>query len=187
MRDSHPDKLIDRRKVVLATFLAFIAMSFSSGVGLADTVRTTAVSETANLRLTSPEPLRQLDARALLRLQISDRGIASFQVDASAEGDGLIQNMVYDLWLAESESALEESPILLDLNRAREECDEDPDTGEEEDCEQSLELRGLLRQSPFDVTTLEGLTIVVRGNLISRGGTRSILLTGTVTRADIVR
>ena len=187
MRDSHRDKLVDWRKVVLATSLAFIAMSFSSGVGLADTARTTAVNETANLRLTSPEPLQRLDARALLRLQVSEQGMASLQVDASAEGDGLIKNMVYDLWLAEGESAPEENAVLLDVNRAREECDEDPDTGEEEDCEQRLELSGRLHQSPFDVTTLEGLTIVVREDLIGRGSTRRILLTGTVTRADVVR
>ena len=93
--------------------------------------------------------------------------------------------MIYEMWVAPSKGDREEISILLQADRAREECDEDDETGEEEDCELFLDLQGFLTQAPFDVTTLEGLTIHIRENLIRRNGTRPILLTGTVTGADL--
>ena len=70
-------------------------------------------------------------------------------------------------------------------DRADEECDRDGDTGEEIDCEEVLDLRGRLAQAPFDVTTMEGLTINIEELLFGGEGTRSLLLTGTVTESDI--
>ena len=143
------------------------------------------VNEAAALQMTTAEPIQQFEAEARLQLHISGLGLASFRADAHVQGDGLIRNMIYEMWLAPSNGAQVGNGILLHADRAKEECDEDNETGEEGDCELLLDLQGFLAQAPFDVTTLEGLTIHIRENLIRRNGTRPILLTGTVTGADL--
>ncbi len=96
-----------------------------------------------------------------LELLLFSRGTNEilFRANGRAEGNGLRDNALYSLWLSDKAG----NALLLDTGRADEECEEDPDTGEEsDDCEVVLKLRSRLLQAPFNVTTLEGLTLDVR-------------------------
>ncbi len=170
------------RYVLVTLAVAIVLTLATSGLVTAAGIP---VNEAAALQMTPAEPIQQFEAEARLQLHISELGLASFRADAQVKGDGLIRNMIYEMWLAPSNGASGGNGILLHADRTQEECDEDNETGEEGDCELFLDLQGFLAQAPFDVTTLEGLTIHIRENLIRRNGTRPILLTGTVTRADL--
>ena len=170
------------RHVLVTLAVAIVVMLATSGLAGAAGIP---VNEAAALQMTPAEAIQQFEAEARLHLHISELGLASFRADAQVKGDGLIRNMIYEMWLAPSNGAQGGYGILLHADRAKEECDEDNETGEEGDCELFLDLRGFLAQAPFNVTTLDGLTIHIRENLIRRNGTRPILLTGTVTGADL--
>lgn len=82
-----------------------------------------------------------------------------FRAMGKAEGDGLIDNALYSLVLADQGGNL----FLIDSGRADEECEVDPDTGEEiDDCKIELRLFGNVQPAPFQITTLVGLTASIR-------------------------
>jgi len=171
-------------KLVVITLTVAAVTALPGDLGLASAAVST-VDEFARVRLTSTDPMRRFRADVVLRLHISEQGESSFQADTQVEGDGLDGNMLYDMLLVSTGSGHGEDSILIDSDRADEECERDDDTGEEIDCEEVLDLRGRLAQAPFDVTTMEGLTINIEELLFGREGTRSLLLTGTVTESDI--
>ena len=111
-------------------------------------------------------------------------GQATFKAMVEAEGDGLADNTLYSLWLADREGHL----VQIDSGRADEECEADPDTGEEGDeCIVELHLRGQMQPAPFEATTLLGLTATVREGLGSTGTLErtAVVLSFTVTEADL--
>ena len=57
-------------------------------------------------------------------------------------------------------------------------------TGEEE-CEVFVDLEVNREQAPFNVTSLEGLTINIREHFFRGGGDDPVVLTGTVTESDL--
>ena len=107
-----------------------------------------------------------------------------FRAMVTAEGDGLADNALYSLWLADREGHL----IQIDSGRADEECAVDPDTGNEGDeCEIELDLRGQVQPAPFGVTSLLGLTATLREGLGNIGTLElaPVILSFTVTEADL--
>ena len=110
----------------------------------------------------------------------SGSGGAMLKARGKAEGDGLTDNGLYSLWLADQKGNL----VLLDSGRADEDCEEDPDTGKEtDDCEIELRLRTDLQPAPFQVTSLLDLTATIResvGNIVAPA-----VVTFTVTEADL--
>ena len=90
-----------------------------------------------------------------LMLSNSSTGGTFFRASGRAKGKGLIENAVYSMWVANPDGSL----LLLDSAPAREECDQDS-TGNE-DCEVELFLRSELNRVPFDVTSLQGLTVSI--------------------------
>ena len=171
-------------KLVVITLTLAVATALPGDIELASAAGST-VDEFARVRLTSTDPMRRFRADVVMRLHISEQGESSFEADIQVKGDGLDGNMLYDMLLVSTGAQSGEGSILIDANRADEECDRDRDTDEEIDCEGVLDLRGRLAQAPFDVTTMEGLTINIEELLSGREGTRSLLLTGTVTESDI--
>ena len=114
--------------------------------------------------------------KGVIELLLFNRGSGEtmFRAMGMAEGDGLIDNAVYSLWLADREGHL----VQIDSGRADEECEVDPDTGEEgHECIVELDLLGQVQPAPFGVTTLLGLTATVREGLGS---------TGTLERTPVV-
>ena len=172
-------------KLVVITLTVAVVTALSGDLGLVSATSST-VDEYARVRLTSTDPMRRFRADVVLRLHISEQGESSFEADTEVKGDGLDGNMLYDMLLVSTGSEHGAFSILIDADRADEECDRDGDTGEEIDCEEVLDLRGRLAPAPFDVTTMEGLTINIEELLFGREGTRSVMLTGTVTELDIV-
>ena len=171
-------------KLVVITLTLAVATALPGDIELASAASST-VDEFARLRLTSTDSMRRVRADVVLRLHISEQGESSFEADTQVKGDGLDGNMLYDMLLVSTEAENGQDSILIDAGRADEECDRDGDTEKEIDCEEVLDLRGRLAQAPFDVTTMEGLTINIEELLFRREGTRSLLLTGTVTESDI--
>jgi len=171
-------------KLVVITVTIAVATLLPIDIGLASEASRT-VDEFARLRLTSTDPMRRFRADVVLRLHISEHGESSFEAGTQVKGDGLDGNRLYDMLLVSTGSEDGEGSILIDADRADEECDRDGDTDEEIDCEEVLDLRGRLAQAPFDVTTMEGLTINIEELIFGRNGIRSLLLTGTVTESDI--
>ncbi len=88
-----------------------------------------------------------------------------FQASGRAEGDGLVDNALYSLWLSNQKGDV----LSLDADRADQECEVDPVSGAEGDCELAVKLRSSIPQAPFGVTTLEGLTLNIREGLGSDG------------------
>ena len=89
----------------------------------------------------------------------SGSGDVMFRASAMAEGDGLKDNGLYSLWLTNQQGTF----FLVDSSRADQECDEDPDTGEEtDDCEIEVHLRSPVQPSPMQITSLLGLTATIR-------------------------
>ncbi len=168
-------------KLVLATLTVVVTMAFAGGIAFAGVG--TEVNETASLRLTSTGFNRSsLKGFARLQLHVSEQNGSSFRASAQVEGDGLVENQLYAMWLAGPEG----NTLLIDTARADEECEVDPDTGKE-DCEKVVDLRGFLAQAPLNITTLEGLTINIREHAIAPQGNAPVLMTGTVTRSDLAR
>ena len=126
--------------------------------------------------------------RGTIELFLSHGGTGRdlFLANGRAEGDGLIENTLYSMWVADPEGEL----LLLDFGRAREECEVDPDTGKKDDCEVEVMLRRRLDVVPFNVTSLLGLTAtisqlpaVVPTNLTDLVG--HVVLEFAVTEADL--
>ena len=89
----------------------------------------------------------------------SGTGGPMFRAMGKIEGDGLIDNALYSMLLADQGGNL----FLIDSGRADEECEVDPDTGEEiDDCEIELRLLGNVQPAPFQITSLVGLTASIR-------------------------
>jgi len=126
--------------------------------------------------------------KGTIELFLSDRstGEGFFLANGRAEGDGLIENTLYSMWVANSEGEL----LLLDFGPAREECEVDPATGEKDDCEVEVMLRSRLDEVPFNVVSLLGLTATISQfpgevpiNLTDLEG--QVVLEFTVTEADL--
>jgi len=169
----------------LVTLTFAVAMGFPGGIGPAGAAETE-VDEFARVRLTSTDPMRRFRVDVELRLQIGDHSGSSFEASTRVKDDGLEGNRLFDMVIASTGPDQEYDSILIDVGLAKEECDEDPDDREEIDCEWVLELRGSLAQAPFNIPTLEGLSINIGEQLIGREGPRLEMLTGTVTESDIV-
>ncbi len=107
---------------------------------------------------------------------------AMFQATGKAKGDGLIDNGLYSLWLADQEG----NALLIDSGRADEECDVNQ-AGEETDCEVEVTLRSQVLPAPFQVTSLVGLTATISEGAGSIGLLEQapIVVSFTVTEADL--
>jgi len=184
MRGSSRDTLVTWPKLILVILSIAVVASFSGGISPAGAAEIE-VDEFARVRLTSTNPMRRFRVDVELRLQIGEHSGASFEASTRVKGDGLTEDMLFDMVIAPTGPDQDYDSILIDADLAKEECDEDPDNDEEIDCEKVLELRGSLAQAPFNIPTLEGLTINIGEQLIDGEGTRSVLLTGTVTKLDI--
>ena len=138
------------------------------------------VNESASLRLAPAGHVRpQLKAFARLQLQDNQEGVRSLRAAVQVESDGLIENMLYDLWLITPEG---KSVVFVNTGRADQEFD-DSGAG---DSEIVVDLRGRLLLAPSDITTLEGVTISIREHFgigLFDGG--PVLAAGTVTAADL--
>lgn len=119
--------------------------------------------------------------RGVIELLLFDSGSGEAMLKAmgKAEGDGLTDNALYSMWLADQKGIR----VLLDSGRADEDCEEDPDTGKEIDCEIELRLRTDVQPAPFQVTSLLGLTATIRESTGSIAA--PVLVTFTVTEADL--
>lgn len=139
------------------------------------------IREKAELELISTGVILRVEADADLRLRIDGRQ-TEFRATAFVEGDGLIEGVFYSMWLA----AQEGNVLFLDAVEAEEVCVIDFVTGEEE-CEVLVDLEDDRQQAPFNVTSLEGLTIIIREHFFRGGvgGDAPIVLTGTVTESDL--
>ena len=153
--------------VAVIALMAFAILTLTSAALAGDTVLAGSaganIGESASLRLTDTGHIRPR-VKAFARLQLDfDQGAGpSLRAAAQAESDGLTENGLYGLWVMTQEG----KSILVDTGRADEECEVDPDTGEEVDCEKILNLRGHLLEVPSNLTTLEGLTINIRDHSI---------------------
>ena len=126
------------------------------------------------------------DVTGVIELLLFDSGggQAMFRAMVEAEGDGLADNALYSLWLAGQEGQL----VQIDSGRADEECEVDPNTGEEGDeCKIVLDLFGQVQVAPFRVITLLGMTATVREGLGSIGTLEQapVVLSFTVTEDDL--
>ncbi len=184
-RDFSGKTLVAWPILYLVTLTFAVAMGLSGGIGPAGAAETE-VDEFARVRLSSTDPMRRFRVDVELRLQIGDHGGTSFEASTRVKDDGLEGNMLFDMVIASTGPDQEYDSIVIDADLAKEECDEDPNDREEIDCEWVLELRGILAQAPFDIPTLEGLSINIGEQLIGREGPRLEMLTGTVTESDIV-
>ena len=167
-------------KLVLVTLTLAVGTAVSGGIGLVS-AQGTDVNESATLRLTSTGVIRSpLQGFARLQLHIGEPAGTSFRASAKVESDGLVRNRFYAMWLV----APDGNRLLIDSARADEECEVDPDTGEEEDCEVVVDLRSHLTEAPFRINTLVGLTINIREQVIGTASLAPVLATGTVPSAD---
>ena len=117
-----------------------------------------------------------------LLLASKGSGRTLFQASGRAEGDGLADNALYSLWLFDQNGNV----LALDTDRADEECDEDPNTGEEEDCELVVKMRHTTPLAPFDATTLAGLTLTMREGPGSDGSIAQATLSVSDLRGEVV-
>lgn len=160
-------------KVLLAV-LAVLAATVLAGAGASE------IREKAELELIPTGVIPHVQADADLRLRIDDRQ-TEFRATAFVEGDGLIEGVFYSMWLADQGNVL-----FLDAAEAEEVCVIDLVTGEEE-CEVLVDLEDDREQAPFDVRSLEGLTIIIREHFFRGGvgGDAPVVLAGTVSASDL--
>ncbi len=156
----------------LLAVLAVLAATVLAGAGASE------IRERAELELIPTGVIRHVEAEADLRLRIHDRQ-TEFRATAFVEGDGLIDGVFYSMWLADQEGNV----LFLDAVEAEEVCVIDLVTGEEE-CEVLVDLEDDREKAPFNVTSLVGLTIIIREHFFrgGAGGDAPVILTGTVTR-----
>ncbi len=119
-----------------------------------------------------------------LELLLASRSASQtmFQASGRAEGDGLVDNALYSLWLSNQKGDV----LSLDTDRADQECEVDPVTGDEGDCELVVKLRNSIPQAPFGVTTLEGLTLNIRTGLGVDGTIARSALNVANLKGDVV-
>jgi len=122
--------------------------------------------------------------KGVIELLLFDTGgeQAMFRAMGMAEGDGLVDNALYSLWLADQEGNF----LLIISGRADEECDVNQ-AGEETDCEVEVTLRSQVLPAPFQVTSLVGLTATISegGGSIGLLEQAPIVVSFTVTEADL--
>ncbi len=168
-----------RRGMLTRTILVVGVALVLAGGAAAVSAAGNPVDEAVSLRLIATDLVRsQLDGSATLRLQSSEQAGTVMHAGAQVQGDDLVANTVYALWLVDPEG----NALLMDTASADEDCEVDPDTEEESDeCEVTVDLQGSRAQIPFDVVTLAGMTVNVREH--STGG--EALATATVTSSMI--
>jgi len=116
------------------------------------------VNESARVRFSSVAPARRITGFATIQLSINNQGATTIRSNGKLEGDALIENTLYEMWLEPTDMALTGSPVLLQTGVVREVCEE-----QGEDCENILKLSPNLIDAPFlSVTTLEGLAVNIR-------------------------
>ena len=164
-----------RGSTVLLAFLEVLAATVLVGAGASE------IREKAELELIPTGVILHIEADADLRLRIDGRQ-AEFRAAAFLEGDGLIEGVFYSMWLGDQEGNI----LFLDAVEAEEVCVIDFVTGEEE-CEVLVDLEDDRKQAPFNITSLEGLTIFIREHFFrgGGGGFAPVVLTGTVTASDL--
>ena len=129
------------RKLLLFTLAVAVATALLSTIGLPRAAGAE-VNEFVKLRLTSPDPTRQLKADVVLSLHIGEQGGSSFDANTQVAGDELIPNARYDMLLTPSEIDQEGKGLLLDSDWSEEVSEVDPDTGmESHECVVELHLR----------------------------------------------
>ncbi len=167
------------RNVIVSIMGVVAVTAFGGGTVIAGSA-VPSVDESASLRLASTSQVRpQLKAFARLQLLDNEEGGRSLRVAAQVESDGLTENRLYDLWLITPEG----NSILVATGRADQEFDE----GDEGDSEIIVDLRGQLVEVPSDLTTLEGLKIIIREHfrLGLFADPPPALATGTVAASDL--
>lgn len=151
--------LYTRSPLLMLAILVIVVTLVLGGGKASASVPGTKIDETASPRLASTGLITSpLTAFASAQLRISEEGVTNFTVRAQVESGGLSGSARYALWIVDPD----DNGLLIDTARADEECEVDPDTKEDSDCELVVDLRGHLAQAPFNITTLEGLTINVR-------------------------
>ncbi len=160
---------------VIATILlaGFARFEIHVGAGASE------IDERARVELVPTGVIPDVEADADLRLRIDDRQ-TEFRATAFVEGDGLIEGVFYSMWLADQEGNV----LFLDAVEADEVCVIDLVTGEEE-CEVFVDLEDDRDQAPFNVRSLKGLRINIIEHFFRGGGDAPVVLTGTVTEADL--
>ena len=159
---------------VIATILlaGFARFEIQVGAGASE------IDERARVGLFPTGVIPHVEADADLRLRIDDRQ-TEFRATAFVEGDGLIEGVFYSMWLAQQGNVL-----FLDAVEADEVCVIDLVTGEEE-CEVFVDLEDDRDEAPFNVRSLKGLRINIIEHFFRGGGDAPVVLTGTVTEADL--
>ncbi len=172
---------VTKPKLALATLTLIVGMVLAGGTPIASAAAPE-VEESASLRLT-PMGLTKLPLSGFtrLRLRISELAGTSFRATVQVEGDGLVVNRLYAMWLSVPES----NTPLADTARSDEGCEVDPSTSGKLDCEVVVKLRSSLPQASFDLTLLESLTINARENIIGTQANTPILPTGTVSTSHL--
>ena len=174
-----------RMSVMRGPRVVFVVLAIIAAMALAGFARfeirvdagASEIDERARVRLIPTGVIPRIEADADLRLRQTE-----FRATAFVEGDGLIEGVFYSMWLADQEGNV----LFLDAVEAEEVCVIDLVTGEEE-CEVFVDLEDDRAQAPFNVTSLEGLTINIREHFFRGGvgGFAPVVLTGTVTAADL--
>jgi len=159
-------------RVLPVVAAALVVMLFTGGVAIAGSE----TDEKARLELTSTGIFRHFEGDAKLQLQIKDRDETRFKAKAKVKR-GAIEHIVYSMWLADQEG----NTTLLDTDVAEERCTFDP-VDHSVECEVIASLSADLGHTPFNVTTLRGLTIDIREHF---GGHAPVVLSGTVTEPDL--
>ena len=176
-----------RYRYFLAVFAVLTFITLPSSVHTSREVVANAgtVNELTRIRLTPTTRIRRIEeGKATLRLSIRQTG-TSFQAFSEVEG-GIFEERLYAMWLESSDIAEKDKAVLLDVDEARKKCEIDPDTGKRFNCEKVAKFRSRLTEAPFEVTTLEGLTISIREHLFDRHFSEQLLVaTGTVTKSDL--
>ena len=178
-----------RYRYFLTVFAVLTFMTLPSSVGHTSregVTNASAVNELARMRLTPTTRTRRIEeGKATLRLSVSEQTGTSFQAFSEVEG-GIFEERLYAMWLESSDIAQKDKAFLLDVNEARKKCEIDPDTGKGFECEKIAKFRSRLTEMPFNVTTLEGLTVNIREHLFDRHFSEQLLVaTGTVTKRDL--
>ncbi len=132
------------------------------------------IDEKSRLELTSTG-IRHFEGDAKLELQIKNQDETKFRAKTEVE-EGAVEHIVYSMWLGDQEG----HTLLLDIEVAEEVCTFDP-VDHSVECEVIASLSADLRHAPFDITTLDGLTINIREHF---GSHASVVLMGTVTESE---
>lgn len=163
------------KHLMLGKALAVVAAGlggtlFMGGVAIAGSE----IDEKARLELTSAGTLH-FKGDAKLELQIKNQDETTFKAQARVE-KGAVEHIIYSMWLGDQEG----HTLLLDIDVAEEVCTFDP-VDHSVECEVIASLSADLKDAPFNITTLEGLTINIGEQF---GSHASVVLIGTVTESE---